>query len=125
MRSWIAVIVLAVMAASCGGATAATLRIQARAPALLDDAECGTPGVYSPATSVQWVHVRATGPSATREDSIQAFPGSLVVFDWNVPMGTYQIRAWPSIVASPWLVGCDTTITRSAVAKPARVTVLP
>jgi len=105
---------LATLLTSC----AATLSLSGKAPTQLDDgATCAT-SILSPATSLQIIHARVSG--AAKEDSVAAMPGAPFAFSFQLPAGSYSVTLWASIALRPQLVGCDTTVTREAPAKPHR-----
>jgi hypothetical protein len=107
MKSLLAVVALAaLLLTSCG----ATLTVRGTAPTQLNDGSCATP-VLSPASSMMMVHARA---GTSREDSVAVLPGNLFTFTWQVPAGGYPIRCWVSLVAVPYLVGCDFCTTSPA-----------
>ncbi len=97
------------------GSCAATLAVKGTAPTQLNDGPCTAP-VLLPATSTQKVHAQVLGTA--KEDSVTANPGTPFSFSWQVPAGTYSVRVWSTIAASPWLVGCDTTASFQAGAPP-------
>jgi len=115
MRALIAsAALLGLVLSSCG----ATLLVRGTAPSQLNDATCAA-RVLSIASSLQWVHAQVV--SRGLEDSIAVMPGAVFAFSWQLPAGSYPVRVWASIAARPELVGCDTTATIEAPARPDRV----
>ncbi len=114
MRTFASVLLLGLtVLSSCG----ATLPARGTAPTQLNDGACTSP-VLSSAASSQRIHAQVLGTSL--EDSLTVMPGAAFSFSWQVPAGSYQVRVWASIAARPELVGCDTTVTIEAPAKPAK-----
>lgn len=112
------VIALCSLLLLAGCANAATLRLQATAPATLNAGSCSVP-MLSPAPSswAMYLHFAWSGPSAG-EDSVSCLPGEPVTFTRAVIAGTYTVRAWPSNIYG---AGCDTTISRTIGDPPARI----
>lgn len=103
-----AVLVVAAFGGCSSCAHPATLTVRGTAPAQDNAGTCTTPtlAAATPGALVT-VHVLTAGPAA-REDSLLVPAGSPFAFTWQVPAGTYTVRAWATDAGG---TGCDTTLT--------------
>jgi hypothetical protein len=106
------------LALSALGSCSATLKIGGTSPSQLNDGTCTAP-ILTTASSLQVLHVSVAGTAIN--DSVSVLPNVPFSFSWQVPAGSYPVRCWVSISGRPDLVGCDTTATIQAPAKPGRV----
>lgn len=102
-----------VLVSSCN----AVMRVRATAPALDNDGTCTAPVNITIAANAPRVMHFAWSGVVSGEDSIFTTAGQPVVLVKLVPPGAYAVRAWASDAGGP---GCDTTITVTVKAPPAK-----